>query len=73
MGTTRVTGGSGALRTWEYREVSLPRGTPRELARQVLTSEAETGHWELDRLRMLPDGRRRVILRRRVIRAVRTA
>lgn len=61
------------VRSWEYREVSFPRGTPREVARALLTSEAETGHWELDRLRLLPDGRRRITLRRRVIRAVRTA
>lgn len=60
-------------RTWEYREVSIPRGTTRELARQLLTAQAETGRWELDRLTLMPDGRRRITLRRRVIRAVRTA
>lgn len=59
--------------TWEYRELSMPRGTSRESARVTLTGAAESGHWELDRLRLYPDGRRRVILRRRVIKAVRTA
>ena len=59
--------------TWEYRELSMPRGTSRESARVALTGAAETGHWELDRLRLFPDGRRRVILRRRVIKVVRTA
>lgn len=58
---------------YEYREVSLPRGTSRDAARVVLTEFAEYGHWELDRLRLYPDGRRRVWLRRRVIRATRTA
>ena len=58
---------------WEYREVSLPRGTTREAARVALTEYAEHGSWELARLRLWPDGRRRVWLRRRVIRAVRTA
>lgn len=60
-------------RTWEYREISLPRGTSREVARQVLTGVAETDHWELDRLRLYPDGRRRIWLRRRIYRAIRTA
>ena len=60
-------------RSWEYREVSLPRGTTREVARQFLTGKAEIDHWELDRLRLYPDGRRRIWLRRRVFRAVRTA
>jgi hypothetical protein len=34
---------------------------------------AEHGSWELARLRLYPDGRRRVWLRRKVLRAVRTA
>jgi hypothetical protein len=58
--------------TWEYREMSLPRGTHRNEARALLTEFAEYGHWELDRHRVYPDGRRKVWLRRRVIRAVRT-
>lgn len=58
--------------TWEYREFSLPRGTTREAARALLTEYAEHGSWELARLRLWPDGRRRVWLRRRIIRAVRT-
>ncbi len=59
--------------TWEYREVSLPRGTSREAARVLLTGAAETDHWELDRLRLFRDGRREVRLRRRVYRMMRTA
>ena len=59
--------------TWEYAEHSLPRGTTRETARAFLTGVAESGHWEIDRLRLFPDGRRRILLRRRVIRAARTA
>ncbi|MDQ1586308.1 MAG: hypothetical protein QOH80_1673, partial [Actinomycetota bacterium] len=51
----------------------LPRGTTRGEARRLLTDHAEYGHWELARLRLFPDGSRRVWLRRRVIRAVRTA
>jgi Family of unknown function (DUF5703) len=58
---------------YEFRRLFLPRGVPRGVARQVLTEHAEYGHWELDRLRRYPDGSRRVVLRRRVIRAVRTS
>ena len=60
------------MREWETRVVNLPRGTSRNEARQYLVEQAEYGHWELKRLRLYPDGRRRIELRRRVIRAVRT-
>jgi hypothetical protein len=59
--------------TWEYREITLPRGTKRDAARAALTELAEHGSWELARLILYPDGRRRVWLRRKVLRAVRTA
>lgn len=58
---------------YEYRQLWLPRDTSRGAARRLLTDHAEYGHWELARLRLYPDGRRQVWLRRRVIRAVRTA
>lgn len=63
----------GAMAEYEYRRFWLPRGTGRALARQLLTDQAEYGHWELDRLRLYPDGRRHVTLRRRIIRVARTA
>ena len=59
--------------SYEYREFALPRETSRDVARSVLTEYAEYGHWELARLRLYPDGRRRVWLRRRVMRVERTA
>ena len=59
--------------TWEYRDLAFPRGTTREMARAALTGAAETEHRELDRLRLYPDGRRLVRLRRRVYRMIRTA
>ncbi len=58
---------------WEYREIPLPRGASREAARQLMTGAADTGHWELQQSRVFPDGRRKVRLRRRVYRVVRTA
>ncbi len=57
---------------YELRQLYLPRGTSRKQARQVLTEQAEYGAWELSRLRLYPDGSRRVWLRRKIIRAVRT-
>lgn len=53
---------------WEYQQLTLPRGTSRNAAWRLLTDYAEYGHWELDRLRLYPDGTRRVRLRRRIIR-----
>lgn len=57
---------------YSYLNVYIPRGTSREAARQLLTEHAEYGDWELDRLRLYPDGTRRVRLRRKIIRVVRT-
>jgi hypothetical protein len=59
--------------TWEFKEVALPRDLPREEIRQMLTASIERGNWELDQSRIFRDGRRRVRLRRRVYRVVRTA
>ena len=58
---------------WETREFTLPRDIGREAARQLLTANAENGHWELARLRLYPDGHRKVWLRRRVYKVERTA
>ena len=57
---------------YAYMVVQLPRGTSREAARRILTDHAEYGEWELARLRLYADGSRKVTLRRRIIRAVRT-
>ena len=53
---------------WEYQRMWLPRGTSRNAAQRLLVEAAEHGHWELDRLRLLPDGSRRILLRRRILR-----
>ena len=53
---------------YEYQRMTLPRGTSRNAAQRLLTDAAEHGHWELDRLRVYPDGTRRVVLRRRYLR-----
>ena len=53
---------------WEYQRLVLPRGTSRSLVQLLLSQHAEYGRWELARLRLLPDGSRRVLLRRSIIR-----
>ena len=53
---------------YEYQRMVLPRGTSRRTALRLLTDAAEYEHWELDRLRLYPDGRRKVVLRRRIMR-----
>lgn len=56
--------------TWEFREITVSRDTPREEARQLVTASADTGNWELDQTRIYRDGRRRYRLRRRVFRVL---
>lgn len=58
---------------WETREFTLSRDMGREATRQLLTANAESGHWELARLRLYPDGHRKVWLRRRIYKVERTA
>ena len=58
---------------YEYQQVNLPRTVSRNVATRLFTEQAEYGHWELARVRVYPDGTRRAWLRRRVIRARRTA
>jgi hypothetical protein len=48
----------------QYQKLYMPRDTSRRLAQTMLTMHAEYGGWELDRLRLFPDGSRRVVLRR---------
>jgi hypothetical protein len=58
---------------YEYRMLTIPRGTSRAEARRLLTEHAEYGHWELALVRVYMGGTRRVWLRRKIIRVVRTA
>jgi len=57
---------------YETWRLDFPREATRNAVRQLLTEHAEYGRWELWRVRRFPDGRRRVWLRRRAVRAVRT-
>ncbi len=59
---------SAVTAEYEVERFWLPRTHSRSTVRRLLTERAEYGGWELDRVRLLPDGRRRVTLRRRIIR-----
>jgi len=58
---------------WEYDSVTFSRDFSRNVVTRLLVERAELGGWILDRVRITPDGTRRVVLRRKIIRAVRTA
>ncbi len=53
---------------YEFQRFSLPRTISRSAVRRLLIDQAEYGGWELARLRLFPDGSRRVELRRKIIR-----
>ena len=57
---------------YEFWRLRLSRSLSRATVRRLLTDHAEYGGWELDRLRLFPDGTRWVTLRRRIIRVTRT-
>ena len=58
---------------WEFDRVSFSREFSRNVVTKLLVDRAEHGGWELDRVQITADGTRRVVLRRKIIRAVRTA
>jgi hypothetical protein len=53
---------------YEFERVTLSREFSRNLVCRMLTERAERGGWELDRVRLCPDGTRKVVLRRKIIR-----
>ena len=72
---TRATAPAGTAPSddrYEYRQLTLPRGTSRAEARALLTEEAEYGRWELARVTLFVGGARTVWLRRRILRVQRT-
>jgi hypothetical protein len=53
---------------YEFDRFTISRDFSRNAVTRMLTDRAEHGGWELDRLRLSPDGTRRVVLRRKIIR-----
>jgi hypothetical protein len=57
---------------WEFQKLTISRDYSRNVVTKLLVERAEHGGWELDRVRISADGTRRVVLRRRIIRQLRT-
>ena len=57
---------------YEWRVVDIPASVSRAEARAMLTEHAEFGAWELARTIVFMGGARRVWLRKRTMRVVRT-
>ena len=53
---------------YEFERMLISNDYSRNAVTRMLVERAEHGGWELDRLRLAPDGTRRVQLRRRIIR-----
>ncbi len=53
---------------YEFERLTISREFSRSAVTRMLTDRAEHGGWELDRVRLSPDGTRRVVLRRKIIR-----
>lgn len=53
---------------WEFQRLTLSRDLPRTVVTRLLVDHAEHGGWELHTVRITPDGTRRVVLRRKIIR-----
>jgi hypothetical protein len=56
---------------WEFEKLTISREFSRPVVTRLLVERAEHGGWELDRVRISPDGTRRVVLRRKIIRQLR--
>ena len=66
-----TTARSSGLRTgveYEFERLTISREFSRNFVTRLLVDRAERGGWELDRLRLSPDGTRKVVLRRKIIR-----
>ena len=53
---------------YEFQRLTFPREFSRNVVTRLLVDRAEYGGWELDRVRILHDGTRKVVLRRKIIR-----
>ena len=51
---------------YEYAPLRLPANVDKLTAAAQLAIQAEFSGWELDRVKLYPDGTRKVLLRRRV-------
>ena len=59
-----ITGAGSEGMNYEYAPMRLPSNVDRLTATAQLTIQAEYADWELTRVRLFPDGTRKVLLRR---------
>ncbi len=74
--TTSSRGGYAGGRTsaeYEFERLTISRDFSKSFVTRLLVDRAERGGWELDRVRVLADGTRKVVLRRKIIRQPRPA
>jgi hypothetical protein len=74
--TTSSRGPASAWRTsaeYEFERLTISRDFSKSFVTRMLVDRAERGGWELDRVRVLADGTRKVVLRRKIIRQPRPA
>ena len=53
---------------YEFERITISRDFSKSFVTRMLVDRAERGGWELDRVRVLADGTRKVVLRRKIIR-----
>ncbi len=66
--TTASRGAQRPGTEYEFQRLTIDRAFSRNVVTRMLVDKAERGGWELDRVRVLHDGTRKVILRRKIIR-----
>ena len=74
--TSSSRGGLAAGRTsaeYEFERLTISSEFSKSFVTRLLVDRAERGGWELDRVRVLADGTRKVVLRRKIIRQPRPA
>ena len=71
--TTATRGEQRSAAEYEFRRLTISRELSRNVVTRMLVDRAERGGWELDRVRILHDGTRKVVLRRKIIRQPRPA
>lgn len=66
--SARSGGRARSAAEYEFQRLTISREFSRNVVTKLLVEHAERGGWELDRVRVLRDGTRKVVLRRRIIR-----
>ena len=66
--TTPSRAGARPAAELEFERITIPREFSRNFVTRLLVDRAERGGWEIDRVRVLHDGTRKVVLRRKIIR-----